>query len=99
VTALDKAGLVALADRCDQRASDLSAEADIIEVQADALQAMQASEYARWDADKTDAGNFRVRHYMGQRDDTQRRLNMTRDDVVHYQECAAALRAIAAGQP
>jgi hypothetical protein len=81
-----------VARRCIDRARDLSSEADLMQVHLDALMAVEAEEYARWDADKNDGSQFRVRQFMEQRDDTRRRLKMTREDAEHYLQCAAHLK-------
>lgn len=85
--------LLALAERCESRASELSDEAELCEIEADALHRQEA---ARWEEYKNGVGmaaTIRWRTFHARLSELQRNAKATREDVEHYLECAAALRA------
>ncbi len=96
---IDKAGLVALAAQCERRASELGHEADVTALETDAVEAVCDAEFARYEASKSQDSTFRWLTFQRRRDELAASVAKTREDVTHYQECAAALRSIAAGQP
>jgi hypothetical protein len=84
-----------LALRCDERALDLAAELELLEVE---LAALNAQHDARWQAYEADSKAERIRWalFYGRSSDCRRNAKQTAEDIEHYLACDRALRAPAA---
>lgn len=93
MTAIDEARVAEIAAGCLKRASELSDEAELCEIEAAALELQKEARWAEWESNKSYAAMRRWRGFYNRLSELKRNAKATREDVEHYRDCASVLRA------
>lgn len=83
-----------LADRCDERADDLQAELELLNTELAAHQSHRDARWAAYEANISEAECRRWVMFSDRTDACRRNARATSEDIGHYRQCAAAIRAL-----
>jgi hypothetical protein len=85
--------LLELAERCEMRAEQLRADAELLETELSILASQKSDRWAAYENAKNDLTRRNWFVFHDRMSAVKSSAKFTREDEQHYRDCAAALRA------